>query len=381
MMYDRRELAKINRNWDPALEFVFFGATQIISDFVTLLPIEISVRFIIDNDVEKQKNGYLGYKVFDKHKIESDRYKIIITSVSVGARQSIKSELENIGLVEDEDFIQYDKLLALWNWKYKDLIYSDYVEMMITSRCTLKCIECGLYIPRYRSPKDRELSAIIADIDQYFEIVGQVRELRILGGEPFIHKSLLQIIDYVYQKYEANILRIVIVTNGTINPRQQLIESFKKNHTVIEISDYSDNLPDVEKSVNAVHSVLKENGIDANRRKYTEWLSLGPPNYNQDLSDIELENRLDNCRMPCRSLYEGKLFFCGPVASAQIGKIRPIQAHEYLELNRVKISDKEDFFLTLFNFEFSFRNRFFESCNYCNGFGTANKNYVCPAKQ
>ena len=83
------------------------------------------------------------------------------------------------------------------------------VQMAITYRCNLRCTHCDIW----KSEKKEELKT-----NQWLKIIGSLRKwlgpfrLDISGGEPFLRRDMLDIIDFC----DKNQVKTVVTTNATL---------------------------------------------------------------------------------------------------------------------------------------------------------------------
>jgi len=69
---------------------------------------------------------------------------------------------------------------------------------------------------KFNKIKQKDNSLISNKRKQYvIEILPNVRELKVTGGEPFISKDFLEVLDYAIEKDYAKNIRLLITTNGT----------------------------------------------------------------------------------------------------------------------------------------------------------------------
>lgn len=68
--------------------------------------------------------------------------------------------------------------------------------------------------------------------------LNRIGKIRVLGGEPFMHKELSEIVDFLYTLSDKITNGIWIYTNATILPNEEQIRSFVKSRSKFYISDY-----------------------------------------------------------------------------------------------------------------------------------------------
>lgn len=101
------------------------------------------------------------------------------------------------------------------------------VHSTITSRCTLKCKHCNMFMPYYKEHVDYTAKDILEDLELLFRHVDYIVSYEILGGEPLINGELADMIRQIGDRYGNRIGNIGIITNGTLLPDEQLIEISK----------------------------------------------------------------------------------------------------------------------------------------------------------
>ena len=92
----------------------------------------------------------------------------------------------------------------------------NYLRFSITDRCDLRCKYC-MPVKNENFYKKEEIldTQQMKKILSYFIKLG-IRKIRITGGEPLIRKDILEIISFLKNKKEDNLLKeILLTTNGT----------------------------------------------------------------------------------------------------------------------------------------------------------------------
>ncbi|WP_246556386.1 radical SAM protein [Desulfonema magnum] len=91
----------------------------------------------------------------------------------------------------------------------------EFVEIDITYKCNLKCINCNRSCTQAPGNTEMPVSTIEAFIRQSIEQRRQWKRIRILGGEPTLHSRIFDIIDLLsaYQSVHNPGLRLVLCTN------------------------------------------------------------------------------------------------------------------------------------------------------------------------
>jgi radical SAM protein with 4Fe4S-binding SPASM domain len=100
------------------------------------------------------------------------------------------------------------------------------VDVFITGKCNLRCIHC---FSQAKKPADLSLEDLQSVFDQLEKM--RVLEVRINGGEPFMHPDICRIL----QMLEHRHFRKVIITNGTLL-NDEVAKLLKKSNVIPTVS-------------------------------------------------------------------------------------------------------------------------------------------------
>ena len=137
--------------------------------------------------------------------------------------------------------------------------------VLLTSHCTLRCKLCATYAPQSKNPCHYDSKKIISAVDKYFESMGDVALFTLSGGEPLLHPDLVQMITH-FKKYVTRMEKFEIITNGTVIPSKELLQTLSDIPNVdVMIDDYGESL---SKKVDKIIDLFEEYHITYRRRKY-----------------------------------------------------------------------------------------------------------------
>ena len=180
-----------------------------------------------------------------------------------------------------------------------------YLEIPITTNCTLKCRECCNLIQYYQKPYMVDADRLIGDVQKLTKAVDGILMLRILGGEPLLHGDLAKILEKLATN--KKIRNIQVVTNGTLLFSDNVIDVMKRHSQIsVDISNYE------EKSTKkiALEEQLKENHITYYTQKdriyWTASADVGMRNRTVE----QLKEVFAWCSMDCINMLNGKLHLC-----------------------------------------------------------------------
>lgn len=250
-------------------------------------------------------------------------------------------------------------------------IYLKYIEIPITTKCTLNCKECANLIQFYQNPYHLKETDIINDIRILAEISKEILQLRLLGGEPLLHPNLGNIVKQILQF--KNIKNIQIVTNGTLLFNDQLIQIMSNNDRIsVDISNYK------EKSVKYKELIQQ---LQVNNIKYYTskdgmvWSSQAACFYRKR-NKKKMEEVFTGCTMDCVSLLNGQVHLCPRSSHGMDLKIVPENRVDYCDLrqNKTKMQYRKELYKLL-------NTKYILACNYCDIYKWKELPEVEPAEQ
>jgi organic radical activating enzyme len=367
--------------WDIEKEYVLFGASKECVQFIRsvdyLLGNDVlKIKCIVDHDVKDEStilnvneissfyhqsknltNTRENLKLIHIDNFESNNDNVIITSDEY--RQYYKDYLDKRGI----KYTWYKNIASVWPFVLNQKVHIFQTDVLVTEKCNLACSFCNMFIPHYELPKHRDTQIILSDIDSYFNLVDYVSIFHLVGGEPFLHPNIKDIIEYILEKYSDKIDKFIITTNGTVLPREEILEVLKNNNVILSVSNYSNKLEKLKSKVDRVLATYQEKNINHYVRNNIEWYDFGDLRIKNNMSEEELINHFDSCTAPFRGLNDGKFYYCHLNTSAVLTKLFPLNDNDYVNLSDVSSED-------LIKFDLGFTElgyiTFCDNCNGCN---------------
>ena len=96
--------------------------------------------------------------------------------------------------------------------------YMRSLDVMITTKCSLKCANCCNLMQYYKDAKNTSLEKINSALDVLHKNVDYISEFRVIGGEPLMNKDWANVVNSISVKNSD--AKIFIYTNGTITPKE-----------------------------------------------------------------------------------------------------------------------------------------------------------------
>jgi organic radical activating enzyme len=372
---------KFIQEWDIETEYILFGASKECVQFIRsvdyLLGNDVlKIKYIVDHDVKDEStilnvneissfyhqsknlvNTRENLKLVHIDNFEPNGENVIITSDEY--RQYYKEYLDKRNI----KYTWYKNIVSIWPYMHTQKVHIFQTDVLVTEKCNLACSFCNMFIPHYELPKHRDTQTILNDIDLYFNLVDYVSIFHLVGGEPFLHPNIKDIIEYILEKYSDKIDKFIITTNGTVLPKEEILEVLKNNNVILSVSNYSNKLEKLKNKVDRVLGIYQDKNINHYVRNNIEWYDFGDLRIKNNMSEEKLINHFDSCTAPFRGLNDGKFYYCHLNTSAVLTKLFPPNENDYVNLSEVYPKD-------LIKFDLGFTElgyiTFCDNCNGCN---------------
>lgn len=175
--------------------------------------------------------------------------------------------------------------------------------------CTLKCIHCNEALPHFeRSSGFEKGEDILSDLRLLAEACGVIGHVELVGGEPFLHPDLANILKGILA---LNIGVIQIFTNGTVIPNDEACEVMANKRIVVYISNYERVLTDkFKENRELLQKKFAQYGVTFELGRSKSWMDFS--SFDEiDESDEEWRRQYESCGMnKCHRLYRGRLYGC-----------------------------------------------------------------------
>ncbi len=349
-----------------------FGAGkkgQMFSSFLRKYGMEY---LFVDNDESKCGREIGGTPVVSiEELLKKRRGERIVICCSNKNYDIIEKQLLSLGLENEKDFCRdeyyVNRVLPRELFVSRGCNMIGLCQISLTERCTLRCKNCahGCYAVD-NNTKDLSFSEIKESVDIFFSLVDVVYEFVLIGGEPFLYGELEKVISYIGEHYGERMFRFTITTNGTITPKDSVLEVCKKNNVIIEISNYSATIPRLEMKLEELILKLSQNEVcfELGNEDHT-WIDYGFGKLDRKASVEELRRVFAACHTPCHELRENRLYFCVMARSVSENLKMNVGKEDYLDLSSLKgVDGKEKINRFIVDGP---EKGYLEMCNYCRG--------------
>jgi organic radical activating enzyme len=372
--------SKLTDDWKYISELVVYGFGKVAHDNIDFFKSSFNIAYIVDSDKEKCNCEFKGISVKHVDDVKDDlkNYKIVIMTANRNAAL-VGEDLEKFGLQSGKDFCSMEQFLTEWFWNYKKKVCLMEVHSTITSRCTLKCKHCNMFMPYYKEHVDYTAKDILEDLELLFRHVDYIVAYEILGGEPLINGELADMIRQIGDRYGNRIGNIGIITNGTLLPDEQLIEISKKYNVKYDFSDYTD-IVDYKKRFDAAVKIVSDAGLRYSVNRSLRWCDFGFPVNNRMYDFDKVREHMLSCGPIFHGLNDGKYYYCHVSWSADKAKLLKNVSDDYIDLRTLDDDDRAKEAI-LEHSNGNMAKGFVKLCKICGGCGNDNTEFVKAAEQ
>jgi organic radical activating enzyme len=233
--------------------------------------------------------------------------------------------------------------------------YMRSLDVMITTKCSLKCESCSNLMQYYVDPSNVAVEQTLDAIKTLDECVDEISEFRVIGGEPLMNREWANIVNGIVEGKAGR--KVFIYTNGTISPRDDQLESFVGKDINFIVTDYGRLSRNVHKLVDK----LSKYDINFVAKAAENWLDCSSIRHH-NRSRSELKEVFKQCCVKyVYTLLDGRLFRCPFIANATNLKAIPDNPNDYVDLTGVQEGMKQKIRKLV-------RARhFFPGCDFCDG--------------
>lgn len=377
MLGEKGMLEKLFKNWKGINYIAVFGLGIWCRHYIEQIKDDITVKVIVDNNPALHGSIFHGIPVISFPEY-LEKYRSVKILVSVAYRE-IARQLQDAGLEENVDFCDMNMYVSLWYWFNKGKVHLTRVNTSITTKCSLNCRHCNMFMPFYKEPAHIPYEEICRDFESLFRCVDKVYAVSLLGGEPFLHPQVNEIIRYLGDYYHDRIGELSLITNATIELSEETIKLIKKYGIFIQISDYTNAVP-YQKRFDQFIAVLVEHSIPYRVVSFDSWLDFGFPVTPWDLDEKQAKDHFVDCYPQFRGLNDGNFYFCHVCWSAEKAGLFVNDGSDFLRLEEMRGDRRDKAHILEYSLGFTPKG-YMELCKKCGGCAGMNKAKVQAGRQ
>lgn len=360
--------------------FYLFGAGEYGEAVYQELKDKINILGFIDNNSKKQTSGYMGKSVISLEDFERNNRKVgIIVTVSPYSRKFLMLQLMQAGYIYNEDFFTMEIFMSVYFAYKRQELYIPSISFLPSTKCNLNCEACLNFTPYMKEALIRPWEVVKKDVDLFFKHVDYIMLFHISGGEPLLYPYMQQLVEYIGENYRHKIHFLRTVTNGTVLPKPEILETFKKYRVDVTLDDYRDAVPQFKERFDKIRQLFEEYSIPYEVNKVDQWIDLAPMTTDHSAwNEHRLQKHFEGCHVPWQELRGGKIYSCNYASYAIVAGFMEEQEDEVFRLDTYDRSKLKE----LMEFRMGYNEKgYVEFCKRCSGYVDINENIVEPAKQ
>ncbi|MEE2745324.1 MAG: radical SAM protein [Pseudomonadota bacterium] len=264
----------------------------------------------------------------------------------------------------EQDYVDYlvsSCILAQESFMDPKKLFTKNIDLVITEKCSMACVDCSNLMPYFESPRNYTLETLMHAIDILCQYFDEIYEIRVIGGEPFMNKDFHQIVKRLTQ--EPKVEKVAIYTNGTIVPNEVQLEELKHEKLFLYITDYGKLSRNLEKLV----VKLQENNIFHYVHKAADWTDCASLEKHNRTVDENIDLFKKCCAKNLATVSENKLFRCPFAANAFQLKGIPDDPDDYIDLQKLEESNIGSVEASQRIKQFLLDKEYIPACDYCAG--------------
>lgn len=374
------EYDEMYKNIEKKTRYYLFGAGDYGHQFLEMFKSEINIVGFIDNSAKKKGTTIEGIKCYAFNEIELKDDEAVIVTMSQIARVKPVEQLLKSGKVHGTNYFLIEEFISVYNVYKYDKVYFSSISFLPSTICNLNCKHCLNFNPYAKQFYVREWDQLIKDVDLFFSCVDYIMLFHVSGGEPMLYKHTADLIEYIDKNYGNKIGTLRTVTNGTVVPKDEVLEKLSKCNIEITVDDYREAVPKFNSQFNRLIEKLKEYNIKYYINKVDSWIDLAPESTDYSkCSEEELICHRDSCSQSWQELRDGKLYSCNYAAYATVAGIAGEQdLEEVYDLMQFTPDKKKE----LLEFRLGYTTKGYTNfCKKCRGFTPDNHIEMKPAEQ
>lgn len=376
---------KLLENQEKFRHIYIFGAGLIGANLIALMQAYGILMGFIDNDVQKQRNGYKGCRVYPLEEYMKQYQGFIVIAADDKNIPDIEGQLKKMHLSENKDFLSHTKffheVFPILSVYLFGKVYIEIAQISLTERCSLRCRKCahGCFAVNQDAVKDLTIEQVYKSADSFFGKVDFIYEFVLIGGEPLLYRQLPEAVRYIGRRYREQIGIFSITTNGTILPDKETRKVCKEYGVLFRISNYSMTIPRLKDAYKRLVDLLDEDRIAYElETEEKEWMDYGFGYVNRNADTAGLISVFDGCKTPCREVRENRYYFCVMARSVSENMGFDAGNNDYLDLDALT---GENYQREMLEFDLGYSEKgYLDMCNYCHG-ADAKKHPIPVAEQ
>lgn len=363
---------------DERTKYYIWGAGVLGESFYKDFERKIKILAFIDRNINKQGRKLGNVYILAPEEVELQEDEKII--IATGWVKQVADSLKLKGYQKNKHYYLLDEFSTIYMMYKYNKLHVEKIDMFCNTRCTLRCKHCSALIPYNRNGRNYTFEEMKQNIDMLFEWIDYIHILSFSGGDAMVNPNLINIIEYVGNKYRGKQVQdFELYTNAIILPDEKMIDIWKKYDVIVRFTNYTKNVPHRQK-IEQMIQMLEKNELRYDYVQFEKWLDMGYPQPSNGL--VSEEELIEHCKQcsPVIStcLNNGKIFYCSPSCGADASGLFEHEESDGFDLHEYAEIRKKEFM----EFYTGYSEKGYPSyCKRCYGFFNNNNRLIEVAEQ
>ena len=325
-----KNLENLKKSGDPVIIFKVVREAEAIANACREMGIVVTA--FCDYEKRNTEKKFCGLEVIHTPYLPErfPKARIIISSQYVSDSIDQLSELgynefySPLKLLENYDVNKYEHLISESYMKTQitsitkaheayfdgNKIFMRSLDVMITTKCSMKCESCSNLMQYYTNPQNSDFQKILNEVNIITDHVDDISEFRVIGGEPMMNKEWANI---SYGIIKDNPERKVYVwTNGTVGAKEEQLELLQGKNVSFVITDYGQ----FSKNIENLKEKLTKYNLAFVATEVKNWVDCSSLKQHKRTTSQLQEVYKQCCAKYLYTLLDGRLYSCPFIANA-----------------------------------------------------------------
>lgn len=233
-------------------------------------------------------------------------------------------------------------------------------DLSVGTICTLKCKDCSQWCPYLNDKRWFDINTLKSNMEEMVNKLDYIFSVAVIGGEPLAYPNIVEIVDFLIGNNKIG--NVILVTNGTLYPSDELIKRLKSPKVTLWVSEYV-TLPMTDNRTK-LYNLLEDKSIKSRIMHNMTWADVGRPSgIRENYTERQLNNSFKTCWLNnCSTLMDGIFYRCP--RSYGIDNIYGDDSYSRPETIDFKdIKNKRELKNAIYKF---YSLKYVEACKYCN---------------
>lgn len=235
------------------------------------------------------------------------------------------------------------KVMAGMVLPFRGLVQIPHIDLVVATKCSLKCKYCTQWNPYIKNARIYTAEDIIRNMTDVLSNVDYIHRVAVLGGELFLNREVDTILEFLLQ--QRKIGKVVVITNGTIFPKESILQKLQNSKVEIWIDRYGEQ----SRWAKQLRTYCRRHKISYRYEDAKVWYDIGILEGRRSTSFTQVMETWENCWLKnCTTLIEDSLYRCGRTWVLQNNKLEMPGINERVIVKQIK--NKKQMFSGLFDF-------------------------------